>query len=192
MGFKTWRELYGTAMNCTQCGLCRTRKNVVFGEGNPQADIMFIGEGPGEVEDNTGRPFVGPAGRMLDELLADIDLKREDVYIANVIKCRPPGNRDPRPEEIQACMPYVRGQTAFVKPKVIVGLGRYASGLVLGRDVRMGREHGTVHQRKSMIIIPTYHPAALLHNPSTVPAAKEDFKVIREQVDALRDNRGTQ
>lgn len=186
MGYATWNELVSDVRSCTKCDLCRTRTNVVFGEGNYRADIMFIGEGPGQVEDETGRPFVGPAGRMLDQLLADIDLKRSDVYIANVLKCRPPGNRDPKPAEIQACMPYVRAQTAFIRPKIIVGLGRFGSSLVLQRDVRMTREHGSVHRVKDFTIIPTYHPAALLHNPDNLPLAKADFKVIREQIDALR------
>lgn len=188
MGYATWQELVSDVRSCEKCDLCRTRTNIVFGEGNYRADIMFIGEGPGQVEDETGRPFVGPAGRMLDQLLGEIGLNRADVYIANVLKCRPPRNRDPRPEEIQACMPYVRGQIAFVRPKMIVGLGRFGAGLVLGRDVRMTQEHGTVNHVKSFTIIPTYHPAALLHNPDNVPLARSDFQVIREQIDALRAN----
>lgn len=188
MAYATWKELTDDVRTCTKCDLCRTRNNIVFGEGNPHADVMFIGEGPGQVEDETGRPFVGPAGRVFDELLADIGIRREDVYIANVLKCRPPRNRDPRPEEIQACMPFVRGQIAFIKPKIIVGLGRFGSSLVLQRDVRMTKEHGQVNKVKNFTIIPTYHPAALLHNPDNVPLAKADFRVIREQIDALRSD----
>lgn len=174
--------------NCTKCGLCRSRTNIVFGEGSLRADIMFIGEGPGQYEDESGRPFVGPAGKMLDQLLNEVGIRREDVYIANVLKCRPPMNRDPKPEEIQACMPYVRGQIAFVKPKIIVGLGRFGSSLVLQRDVRMMREHGTVQHVKSFTVIPTFHPAALLHNSANLEPAREDFKVIREQLDALQQH----
>lgn len=188
MHYHSWKEIWDDVRTCTKCDLCRTRLNTVFGEGNPRADIMFIGEGPGRFEDETGRPFVGPAGQMLDELLGEIGIKREDIYIANVVKCRPPRNRDPKPEEIQACMPYLRAQTAFIKPKIIVGLGRYGSSLVLGRDIRMGREHGKVNRVKNFIIIPTYHPSALLHNPGNIPDAKQDFQVIREQIDALRAN----
>ena len=164
----------------------------MFGEGFLPSDIMFIGEGPGQVEDETGRPFVGPAGKVFDELLDGIGLSRNDVYIANVLKCRPPGNRDPRPEEIAACMPYVRAQTAFVKPKIIVGLGRYGSSLVLQRNVQMAREHGKVHEVGNFKIIPTYHPAALLYNPNTMAAAEADFQVIREQYDALRNDQGSE
>lgn len=149
---------------------------------------MFIGEGPGQYEDESGRPFVGAGGRMLDELLEEIGVRRSDVYIANVVKCRPPGNRDPKPEEIAACMPFLRGQTAWIRPKVIVGLGRYAAGLLLGRNVRMTREHGTVHRVKDFTIIPTFHPAALLHNPANLEPAKADFRIIKEQIDALSDN----
>lgn len=183
--YTSWKELHDAASSCHACPLAATRTSVVFGEGDPRADIMFIGEGPGQFEDESGRPFVGAGGRMLQELLDGIGLDRRDVYIANVLKCRPPGNRDPKPEEIQACMPFLRAQTAFVKPRIIVGLGRYAAGLLLGRNVRMTREHGTVHRIKRFIIIPTFHPAALLHNPSNVDPAKQDFQTIREQLDAL-------
>lgn len=186
--YTSWKQLHDAALSCRSCPLSNTRTNVVFGEGNPRADIMFIGEGPGQFEDESGRPFVGPGGRMLQELLDGIELDRKDVYIANVLKCRPPGNRDPRPEEIQACMPFLRSQTAFVKPRIIVGLGRYAAGLLLGRNVRMTREHGSVHKVKSFTIIPTFHPAALLHNPANLEPAKEDFQTIREQLDALRNS----
>lgn len=189
MGFPSWNSLYNSVMTCEKCDLAGTRRNIVFGEGNPNADIMFIGEGPGRVEDETGRPFVGPAGRMLDDLLGGIGLKRDDVYIANIIKCRPPGNRDPLPQEIEACIPYVRGQLAFIKSPIIVGLGRYASGVLLGREVRITREHGTVHRIKSFTIIPTLHPAALLRNEDQIPMSQADFRTIREELDALREHR---
>lgn len=186
MEFKTWNEIQEAVADCEKCDLCKTRHNTVFGEGPVPAKIMFIGEGPGQVEDETGRPFVGPAGRMLDNLLQDIGLRREEVYIANVLKCRPPGNRNPRPEEISACMPYIRAQTAFVKPKIIVGLGKFGAGLVLKRDVPIMREHGKVFRVKSFVIIPTFHPAALLHRPENEQFAREDFRIIREQLDALQ------
>lgn len=186
MGYRSWNDIQRDVAACTKCDLCRTRNHTVFGEGRVPADIMFIGEGPGQVEDETGRPFVGPAGRMLDSLLEGIGLRREDVYIANVLKCRPPGNRNPKPEEIAACMPYVRGQTAFVKPKIIVGLGKFGAGLVLGRDVPVTREHGSVHKVKNFIIIPTFHPAALLYNPQNEQLARDDFRIIQEQLHALQ------
>ena len=186
--YRNWKELRADCEACTKCSLSGMRNHVVFGEGDIHADVMFIGEGPGQYEDETGRPFVGPGGRMLSELMEEAGIRREECYIANVIKCRPPRNRDPLPEEIQACMPFLRAQTAFLKPKIIVGLGRYAAGLLLGRNVRMTREHGSVERVKSFIIIPTFHPAALLHNSMYADSAKADFRVIREQIDALQES----
>ncbi len=173
-------------MSCEKCRLKERRKTVVFGEGNIHADLMFIGEGPGAREDETGRPFVGPAGQLLDKMLGDIGLKREDVYIANVVKCRPPNNRDPQPDEREMCMGYLRAQVAFIKPRVIVCLGRIAAGVILGREVRMTRDHGQAVQVKDFAIIPTFHPAALLHNPDHKADAEADFRIIGEKLDELR------
>jgi len=177
------KTLYEDVMSCSKCRLCEQRTHVVFGEGSLHADLMFIGEGPGAREDATGRPFVGPAGRLLDEMTQEIiGLPRKDVYIANVVKCRPPGNRDPRPDEREACIGYLRAQVAFIKPKLLVCLGRIAAGVILGREVRMTREHGQCFPVKNFMIIPTFHPAALLHNPDHVPDARADFALIAEKL----------
>lgn len=159
---------------------------MVFGEGNIHADVMLIGEGPGQVEDETGRPFVGPSGELLQELLEKNGLRRQDLYICNVVKCRPPMNRDPRPEEIQACIGYLRSQVALVKPKIIVALGRFAALQLLGDHVRVTRDHGRLYRVKNFTIIPTFHPAALLHNPANIPMAEADFQIIAQEVRNLQ------
>lgn len=182
MGYTSLKTLYNDVLNCTKCELCKTRTNSVFGEGSLKADLMFIGEAPGRNEDEQGRPFVGEAGKLLDRLIAGIGMKREDAYIANVLKCRPPYNRDPNEYERAACMDYLRAQIAFVKPKVIVCLGRIAAGLVLKRNVAMTREHGTLFEVKNFFIIPTYHPAALLRNAALIPLAEEDFQFISRRL----------
>ncbi|MDL2237476.1 uracil-DNA glycosylase [Christensenellaceae bacterium OttesenSCG-928-K19] len=187
MRYQTIKELYNEVMSCSKCRLSQNRKSIVFGEGNIHADILFIGEGPGAREDETGRPFVGPAGKLLDNMLGDIGLKREDVYIANVVKCRPPGNRDPQPDERECCIGYLRAQVAFIKPKVIVCLGRISAGVILGREVRMMREHGTPTRVKNFTIIPTFHPAALLHNPDHEKDARADFQIIAATVKEMQD-----
>lgn len=157
--------------------------NPVLGEGSPNADIMFIGEAPGQKEDQLGRPFVGPAGKFLDELLASIDLKRKDVYISNVVKYRPPNNRDPTPEEKEACMPWVKLEIALIKPKVIVPLGRHALGHFFP-ELKMTSAHGKPqHINKTITIFPIYHPAAALHNPNLKDALYEDFRKLKEFLD---------
>lgn len=178
--YRNFREVYEATQNCQACALAQTRKNVVFGEGSAKSGLMFIGEGPGEWEDKTGRPFVGPAGQLLDKMIAAIDLKREDVYIANIVKCRPPYNADPRPEYAQACMGYLREQVRYVRPKVIVLLGRIACQNLLGEKQGITRLHGQIFRRKSFVLIPTYHPSALLRNPDLKRAAWEDFKIIKK------------
>lgn len=180
MGYTNFKTLYNDVLSCTKCELSKTRKNTVFGEGSLKADLMFIGEAPGRFEDEQARPFVGEAGKLLDKLISHIDLKREDVYIANVLKCRPPYNRDPNDGERVACMDYLRAQIAFVKPKVIVCLGRIAAGLVLKRGVAMTREHGTCFKVKNFTIIPTYHPAAVLRNGELISEAQKDFEIINQ------------
>jgi DNA polymerase len=190
MEYKTIRELYQTVMACHKCRLAEKRGNVVFGEGNIHADIMFIGEGPGAREDETGRPFVGPAGKLLDEMIASLGLRREDVYIANVVKCRPPNNRDPQPDERELCMGYLRAQVAFVKPRFIVCLGRIAAGLILGREVRITKEHGACIRVKNFTIIPTFHPAALLHNPDNRADALADFRLIAQKLKEETEDAG--
>jgi len=178
--YQNFREVYEAAQNCQACALAKTRRNVVFGEGSAKSGVMFIGEGPGEQEDRTGRPFVGPAGQLLDKMIAAIDLKREDVYIANIVKCRPPYNAEPKPEYAQACMGYLREQVRYVHPKVIVLLGRIACQNLLGEKQGITRLHGQVFRRKGFALIPTYHPSALLRNPDLKRDAWEDFKIIRK------------
>lgn len=180
MGYANFRELYDDVINCEECALCKTRINTVFGEGSLRADVMFIGEAPGKHEDAQGRPFVGEAGMLLNKLLAYAGLDRADVYIANVLKCRPPYNRDPNEAERAACIKYLRAQTAFIKPKIIVCLGRIAAAAVLNRQVGMNREHGLVFRIKNFIIIPTYHPAALLRNSELITKTAADFRLIGE------------
>ena len=175
------------ALCCRKCALADTRKHVVFGEGDLHAKLMFIGEGPGATEDETGRPFVGPAGQLLDKMLAAIDLRRDQVYIANIVKCRPPGNADPRPEYAEQCIGYLREQVRFIHPKVIVLLGRIAVQNLLKIQSGIGRIHGQVFERKGFLFVPTYHPSALLRAPELKRAAWEDFKTIRrllEETDA--------
>jgi DNA polymerase len=159
---------------CTDCGLCRGRTRTVPGEGNPGANIMFIGEGPGFYEDQQGRPFVGAAGKFLDELLAGIGLDRKKVFIANVVKCRPPSNRDPQPDEIEACSKYLNAQIASIEPKVIVTLGRHSLQRYFPGEA-ISRIHGTPRKKGDQIVVPMYHPAAALHQGSLRKIIEADF-----------------
>lgn len=182
----TWEELESTCGRCRKCGLCETRTNVVFGVGNRSADVMFIGEGPGENEDLQGEPFVGRAGQLLDKMLAAVDLDRHtNIYIANIVKCRPPKNRDPEPGEQDACLPWLRSQVALVRPKIIVCLGRVAAMKLLKPDIKITREHGEFYERNGVLMMATLHPAALLRNPNNKPAAFEDFLKLRKRLDEL-------
>lgn len=166
---------------CTRCGLSRTRTRTVPGEGSLAARVMFIGEGPGFFEDQSGRPFVGPAGQLLSELLASVGMKREDVYITNMVKCRPPNNRDPLPGEIQACQPYLDKQLEMIRPGVVVTLGRYSfSKFFPGESISKSR--GKPRQWNGIIIYPIYHPAAALHNPKLRSALEEDFKRLPDLI----------
>ncbi len=174
------KEVYLDVAQCTRCSLCRTRHNTVFGEGSVDAGIMFIGEGPGEQEDLTGRPFVGPAGQLLDKMLASIGFKREDVFIANIVKCRPPFNADPREEYVSECIGYLREQIRFIRPKLIVCLGKVAAVHVLKEPLSIMRQHGKIFARGNFTIIPTFHPSALLRDESLKRPAWEDFKIIRD------------
>jgi uracil-DNA glycosylase family 4 len=166
--------------NCTKCPLHSTRRNTVFGEGNPLAELMFVGEAPGREEDLQGRPFVGAAGQLLTKMIEAINLKREDVYIANILKCRPPENRDPLREEVEACRGYLLRQIELVKPGVICGLGSHATKVLLETAIPISRLRGEVHQLGSAKFVPTYHPAALLRNPGWKRSAWEDLKLVRE------------
>ena len=181
----SWEQLQAVCHDCTKCGLCETRHNVVFGVGNPNATVMFVGEGPGEQEDLKGEPFVGPAGKLLDDMMAIIDLDRNHSYIANIVKCRPPRNRDPLETEQDACMDYLRNQVALIKPKIIVCLGRIAATRLIRADCRITREHGTWTERGGIWMTATYHPSALLRDVSKRPEAFEDLLAIREKIREL-------
>lgn len=177
-----WQNLEQVCMQCTKCGLCETRHNVVFGVGPQDADIMFIGEGPGEQEDLKGEPFVGPAGKLLDDMMSIIDLNRENSYIANIVKCRPPRNRDPLETEQDACIDYLRNQVALIKPKIIVCLGRIAAMRLIRPDFRITREHGTWTERNGIWITAMYHPSALLRDATKRPETFDDLLSIREKI----------
>ena len=178
----TWEELEQNCLQCTRCGLCQTRSNVVFGVGPKNADVMFIGEGPGEQEDLKGEPFVGAAGKLLDDMLSIIDLGRHNCYIANIVKCRPPGNRDPQENEQDACIGYLRNQVALIQPKIIVCLGRVAAKRLIDPDFRITREHGTWICRNGIWMTAIYHPSALLRDLSKRPETFEDLLDIRSKV----------
>lgn len=184
----TWNELEQKCSHCTRCALCQTRNNVVFGVGSRTADVMFIGEGPGEQEDLKGEPFVGPAGKLLDDMLSIIDLNRENCYIANIVKCRPPHNRDPLDEEQNACIDYLRAQVALVKPKIIVCLGRIAARKIIYPDYKITQDHGTWIERNNIWITAIYHPSALLRDLSKRPDTFEDLLIIRRQIEEVGAN----
>ena len=178
----SWPTLAQEDFSCEKCRLCQTRQNVVLGEGNLHAALMFIGEGPGAQEDATGRPFVGAAGQLLDRMLAAIGMTREQVYICNIVKCRPPQNRVPEPDERSACMPYLRQQVALVRPKIIVCLGSTPTRALLGDQMRITRDRGVWQLKKGVWFMPTYHPAALLRDLDKKRPAWEDFKAIRDKL----------
>ena len=177
-----WNELEQACFNCTKCGLCQTRTKVVFGVGKRDADILFIGEGPGEQEDLQGEPFVGPAGKLLDDMMSIIDLDRTNSYIANIVKCRPPRNRDPLETEQEACIGYLRNQVALIKPKIIVCLGRIAAMKLIRDDFRITREHGTWVNRNGIWMTAIYHPSALLRDVTKRPETFEDLLSIRQKL----------
>ena len=177
-----WENLEKTCENCTRCGLCETRNNVVFGVGNRQADVMFVGEGPGEQEDLQGEPFVGAAGHLLDDMMSIIDLDRKNCYIANIVKCRPPRNRDPLETEQDACIDYLRNQVALIKPKIIVCLGRVAAKRLIDPEYRITRQHGTWVEKGGIWMTAIYHPSALLRDVSKRPETFEDLLVIRDKI----------
>lgn len=167
---------------CTRCKLCTTRKNLVFGEGNPQASLVFVGEGPGEQEDLQGRPFVGKAGQLLDRMIAAISLKREDVYICNVVKCRPPGNRNPELDEIRSCQPFLLRQLSVIQPKIIVALGKFAAQTLLQTEVPITRLRGQFHSFQGIKLMPTFHPSYLLRNPEAKRQAWIDLQQVAHEL----------
>ena len=180
-----WTQLKQECAGCTRCSLCQTRNHVVFGVGNPNADIMFVGEGPGEQEDLKGEPFVGPAGLLLDDMLSIIDLDRTNIYIANIVKCRPPRNRDPLEEEQLACLDYLRHQVALVKPRIIVCLGRIAATRLIRPDFRITREHGSWSEHNGIHFTAIYHPSALLRDVSKRPDTFMDMLSIRDKMNSI-------
>ena len=177
-----WDSLEKTCKTCTRCGLCETRKNVVFGVGPKTADVMFVGEGPGEQEDLQGEPFVGAAGHLLDDMLSIIDLSRENCYIGNIVKCRPPRNRDPLETEQDACIVYLRNQVALIQPTIIVCLGRVAAKRLIDPDYRITRQHGTWVQKGGIWMTAIYHPSALLRDVSKRPETFDDLLAIRDKI----------
>lgn len=180
-----WSTLKEACQQCNKCQLCQTRTNVVFGVGNQEADVMFIGEGPGQQEDLQGQPFVGPAGKLLDDMMSIIDLDRKNSYIANIVKCRPPQNRDPMETEQEACIDYLYEQIKLVKPKVIVCLGRISAMKLIREDFRITKEHGTWTQKNGIWMTAVYHPSALLRDVSKRPETFDDLMSIREKLSQL-------
>lgn len=175
-------ELKELCQNCSKCGLCTTRINVVFGVGRHDADIMFIGEGPGEQEDLQGEPFVGAAGKLLNDMLSIIDINRTNCYIANIVKCRPPMNRDPKDDEQDACFPYLKKQIELVNPAIIVCLGRIAAKRIINPDYRITKEHGTWICRNGVWMTAIYHPSALLRDLNKRPETFDDLLDIRKKL----------
>ncbi|MBI4362157.1 MAG: uracil-DNA glycosylase [Euryarchaeota archaeon] len=181
-GVETLDELRARAEACTRCPLHRGRTRVVFGEGPPDAKVMFVGEGPGYQEDRQGRPFVGDAGKILTQLIEAAGMRREEVYIANVVKCRPPGNRAPEPGEAEACAGYLDGQLHHVNPRIVVALGRIAARRLLGREIAVGKEHGRLYPLGPRRLLVTYHPAACLYGKGVRPLLEEDFRSLGRMV----------
>ncbi|QOR36274.1 uracil-DNA glycosylase [Clostridium sp. 'deep sea'] len=180
-----WNELKQVCSSCTKCKLANSRKNLVFGEGNENAKLMFIGEAPGEQEDLQGIPFVGRSGQLLDKILKAVDLSRQDVYIANILKCRPPNNRDPLKEEKNMCINYLRNQVYLIKPKIIVCLGRVAAQTIINPSFKITQQHGKWVERKGYYLTAVYHPSALLRDPHKKRPTWEDFKEIKKKYDSL-------
>ena len=183
MEYSTWEELERACLSCQKCALADTRHHVVFGVGPRDAEVMCIGEGPGESEDLQGEPFVGRAGKLLDDMLEVIDLSRQtNVYIANIVKCRPPQNRDPLNTEQDACIGYLRAQTALIRPKIIVCLGRIAACRLIREDFKITREHGQWVQRAGVWMTAVYHPAAILRDPSKRPDTFQDLRGLQAKI----------
>lgn len=178
-----WETLEQQCLNCRKCALAQQRTHVVFGTGPHEAEVMCIGEGPGEHEDLQGEPFVGRGGKLLDEMLEIIDLDRHrNVYIANIVKCRPPHNRDPLAEEQEACIGYLRAQVSLIRPKIIVCLGRIAAERIIRRDFRITREHGLWFERAGVYMMAIYHPAAVLRDPGKRPDTFVDLKRLQQRI----------
>lgn len=181
--YENWDALKNDCMGCTRCELCKTRTKLVFGVGNENAGVLFIGEGPGENEDLQGEPFVGRGGKLLDKYLEAVELDRhKNIYIANIVKCRPPKNRDPKPDEQDACIVWLREQVRLMRPKIIVCLGRIAAQRIISPDFKVTKQHGEFFEKNGVFMMGTFHPAALLRNPKQKPDALEDFFKLREKI----------
>lgn len=183
MSMLNWDELESQCMSCRKCPLCQERSNVVFGVGPRDAEVLFIGEGPGENEDLQGEPFVGRAGKLLDEMLEIIDLSRtKNIYIANMVKCRPPKNRDPLNTEQDACMDWLRNQVALLRPKIIVCLGRISAMRIIKEDFKITQEHGQWFEKNGTLMMALFHPAALLRDPRRKPETFDDLKTLQAKI----------
>lgn len=183
--FETWEELEKSIIDCKKCKLCTGRNNIVFGTGNKEADLMFIGEGPGADEDREGEPFVGRAGKLMNMAFNGIGISREEVYIANIVKCRPPSNRNPEADEAEACIDYLRNQVMLVKPKVIVLLGSVALKNILGNEYGITASRGNWVERKGILYMPTWHPAALLRDENKKIEFWKDLKQVKEKMENI-------
>lgn len=181
--YENWEQLKKDCMGCDKCELAKTRTKLVFGVGNENARVLFIGEGPGANEDLQGEPFVGRGGQLLDKFLAAVDLDRnKNIYIANMVKCRPPQNRDPLPAEQDMCIGWLREQTRLLKPKIIVCLGRISATRLISPDFKVTKQHGQFIEKNGTLMMGTFHPAALLRNPNQKPEALEDFLALRDKI----------
>lgn len=181
--YDSFEQLKSDCLGCSKCRLAQTRTNLVFGVGNENAEVMLIGEGPGEQEDLKGEPFVGKSGQLLDKYLAAVDLDRhKNVYIANIVKCRPPHNRDPQEDEQAACLGWLKEQTRLIRPKIIVCVGRIAAMKLMNPDFKVTKQHGEFINKNGFLMMGTFHPAALLRNPNQKPDAFEDFIALREKI----------
>lgn len=182
MNLYTYEELKEFVDHCARCPLSKTRNRAVMGRGNLRSPVLFIAEGPGRNEDQSGSPFTGRSGEVFDRLLSGIGMKREDIYITNIVKCHPPGNRDPLPQEQEACMPYLKYETLLLRPKIIVCLGRIAAQRIIRPDYRITREHGTFIFRKNAWLTSVYHPSAILRDERKFPEAQADFYTIQKKL----------
>ncbi len=185
---ESWENLRNSCLKCERCSLSETRTNVVFGVGDPKAEVLFIGEGPGEQEDLSGEPFVGRAGKLLDDMLSIIDLDRTNIYIANIVKCRPPKNRDPLNTEQEACIGWLRKQTALIRPKIIVCLGRIAAMRIISPDFKISADHGSWYESGGIKMMAIYHPAALLRDPGKRPETFTDLKELQRMINQICTN----
>ena len=181
--YNKWEDLVKECVNCQKCSLCETRTNVVVGVGNKNAKVLFIGEGPGENEDLQGEPFVGRGGKLLDKMLEAVDLNRnKNIYIANIVKCRPPKNRDPKPEEQEMCIDWLRNQVKLISPKIIVCLGRISAARIIKSDIKITKEHGQFFEKNGILMMPMLPPAAVLRDPRRKPEAFNDFLILRDKI----------